>query len=140
MVFTAKLRNTKWFKTHSADVRNAILQKTADPATYAANVSKMQTTVNDTWGKTFGADTRNNAQLKKWAEMAVRMGWSEDQLIDHMGSSINYQKLLASKNLGGTAAETEAAVLALEAVQKALDGKRPKKVIVVPQRIVNVVA
>ena len=38
------------------------------------------------------------------------------------------------------AAEIEAAVLALEAVQKILDGKVPKKVIVVPQRIVNVVA
>jgi leucyl-tRNA synthetase len=38
------------------------------------------------------------------------------------------------------APEVEAAVLALDAVQKALDGKRPKKVIVVPQRIVNVVA
>jgi leucyl-tRNA synthetase len=36
-------------------------------------------------------------------------------------------------------ADIEAAVLALDAVQKALDGKRPKKVIVVPQRIVNVV-
>jgi leucyl-tRNA synthetase len=35
--------------------------------------------------------------------------------------------------------EIEAAVLALDAVQKALDGKAPKKVIVVPQRIVNVV-
>ena len=39
-----------------------------------------------------------------------------------------------------TNAEIEAAVLALDAVQQALDGKRPKKVIVVPQRIVNVVA
>jgi leucyl-tRNA synthetase len=39
-----------------------------------------------------------------------------------------------------TNARIEAAVLALEGVQKALDGKRPKKVIVVPQRIVNVVA
>ena len=38
------------------------------------------------------------------------------------------------------APEIEAAVLALDAVQRALDGKRPKKVIVVPQRIVNVVA
>jgi leucyl-tRNA synthetase len=37
-------------------------------------------------------------------------------------------------------ADIEAAVLALDAVQRALDGKRPKKVIVVPQRIVNVVA
>jgi leucyl-tRNA synthetase len=34
----------------------------------------------------------------------------------------------------------EAAVLALDAVKKALDGRSPKKVIVVPQRIVNVVA
>jgi leucyl-tRNA synthetase len=34
----------------------------------------------------------------------------------------------------------EAAVLALEAIQRALDGKPPRKVIVVPQRIVNVVA
>jgi leucyl-tRNA synthetase len=36
--------------------------------------------------------------------------------------------------------EIESAVLKLDAVQRALDGKRPKKVIVVPQRIVNVVA
>jgi leucyl-tRNA synthetase len=35
--------------------------------------------------------------------------------------------------------EIEAAVLALDAVQKELSGRRPKKVIVVPQRIVNVV-
>jgi leucyl-tRNA synthetase len=36
-------------------------------------------------------------------------------------------------------AEIEAAVLALDEVKKVLDGKSPKKVIVVPQRIVNVV-
>ncbi|WP_298962996.1 leucine--tRNA ligase [uncultured Methylobacterium sp.] len=38
------------------------------------------------------------------------------------------------------AAMVEAAVLALEAVQRALDGKAPRKVIVIPKRIVNVVA
>ncbi|MBE7184561.1 MAG: leucine--tRNA ligase [Methylobacterium mesophilicum] len=37
-------------------------------------------------------------------------------------------------------AAVEAAALALEAVQRALEGKAPRKVIVVPQRIVNVVA
>jgi leucyl-tRNA synthetase len=36
--------------------------------------------------------------------------------------------------------DIETAVLALDAVKRALDGKRPKRVIVVPQRIVNVVA
>ena len=39
-----------------------------------------------------------------------------------------------------TSNEIEAAVLALDPVKRALDGKLPKKVIVVPQRIVNVVA
>jgi leucyl-tRNA synthetase len=34
----------------------------------------------------------------------------------------------------------EAAVLALDAVKSALGGKPPKRVIIVPQRIVNVVA
>ena len=38
-----------------------------------------------------------------------------------------------------TITEVEAAVLALDEVKKALSGKSPKKVIVVPQRIVNVV-
>jgi leucyl-tRNA synthetase len=37
-------------------------------------------------------------------------------------------------------AEIETAVLALDAVKRVLDGKTPKKVIIVPQRIVNVVA
>ncbi|PWB66932.1 MAG: leucine--tRNA ligase [Bradyrhizobiaceae bacterium] len=36
--------------------------------------------------------------------------------------------------------DIEAAVLQLDAVRRALDGKAPKKIIVVPQRIVNVVA
>ena len=37
-------------------------------------------------------------------------------------------------------AEVEKAALALDGVQRALDGKAPKKVIVVPNRIVNIVA
>jgi leucyl-tRNA synthetase len=39
-----------------------------------------------------------------------------------------------------TNAEIEASVLARPEVQRALEGKKPKRVIVVPQRIVNVVA
>jgi len=40
---------------------------------------------------------------------------------------------------GKPAAEVEALVLGMEAVQKALDGKTPKKIVVVQDRIVNVV-
>ena len=42
--------------------------------------------------------------------------------------------------LSATPAEVEAAVLAMESIQRALDGRPPKRIIVVPQRIVNVVA
>ena len=43
-----------------------------------------------------------------------------------------------ARDAGNT--DIERAVLELEAVRRALEGKAPKKVIVVPQRIVNVVA
>ena len=43
-----------------------------------------------------------------------------------------------ARDAGNT--DIEAAVLQLETVRRALEGKVPKKVIVVPQRIVNVVA
>jgi len=41
---------------------------------------------------------------------------------------------------GAPAGEVEAAALALDAVKKILAGKPPRKVIIVPGRIVNVVA
>ena len=36
-------------------------------------------------------------------------------------------------------ADIEAATLALDAVRRVLDGRRPRKIVVVPKRIVNVV-
>jgi leucyl-tRNA synthetase len=50
-------------------------------------------------------------------------------------------KKRADLTIAKTAAQTdiEAAVLALESVQKALEGRAPKKIIIVPQRIINVV-
>jgi len=106
-MFIAKLRATKWFKTHSATVRNAIMQETSDPATYKANVDQMAATVQDAWGKMFGTANMDPKTLRTWAETAHRMGWSEAQLVDHMTQGVNYQKLLKDQTLGGTAAETE---------------------------------
>lgn len=105
--FVAKLRDTKWFKHHSASVRNAIMQETADPATYQANVAQMHATVRDAYGKMFGTAGMSEKQLKSWAETGFRMGWSEAQLIDHMTKGLNYRKLLKKGELGGSAAEIE---------------------------------
>lgn len=104
--FIAELRGTKWFKKHSASVRNAIMQKKADPATYKANVDKMYATVRDTWGSMFGQAEMNRKELKGWAETAHRLGWSEAELMDRMARSVDYRKLLKRDSLGGTAAET----------------------------------
>src|SRR5690348_14279210 len=105
-MFTAKLRNTKWFKTHSAAVRNAIVMKTSDPASYKAEVDKMFASVKDAWGHAYGDGTQP-AQLHAWAETAFRMGWSQEQLMDQMGQSVNFAAMLTNKNLGGTAAQTK---------------------------------
>lgn len=105
-MFQAKLRNTKWFKHHAANVRNAILMKTSDPATYKASVDAMYSKVKDAWGKTFG--DMHATQLHAWAETAFRMGWSEEQLMDRMGASINFTKAVQSGKLGGSAGEAKA--------------------------------
>ena len=108
--FIAKLRATKWFKHHSASVRNAIMQETSDPATYKSNVDQMHATVRDSWGAMFGEAQMSEKQLKVWAETAHRMGWSEAQLTDRMTRSLDYRKMLKAATLGGKAAEVKGQV------------------------------
>lgn len=106
--FVAGLRNTKWFKTHSASVRNAIIMQTSDPKSYAENVDKMTAQVKNVWGSTYGMDSVagiDAATMRKWGETAFRMGWTSDELLDHMGSAVDFQKMLSSDKLGGSAAE-----------------------------------
>lgn len=111
--FIAKLRNTDWFKKHSANVRNAILQETADPATYEAAVDQMYATVRDAYGSMFGRTGMDQKQLRGWAETAHRMGWSQAELMDRLTQSVNYRKLLKEKSLGGSAGELEGQLRAL---------------------------
>lgn len=106
--FVAQLRNTKWFKNHSATVRNAILQESSDPATFQASLDQMGSTVRDTYGSMFGDAGMDEKQMDKWARLAVRMGWSQSELVDRISSSVDYQKMLKQDALGGTAAETKA--------------------------------
>ena len=105
--FVAKLRSTDWFKNNSANVRNAIIQKTSDPATFKANVQQMFATVRDTWQSMFGQAGLDRKQLMAWSETAVTMGWTQAQLMDRIAQGANFKQLLTKKNLGGTAAESE---------------------------------
>lgn len=114
--FVAGLRASKWFQTHSASVRNAIIMQTSDPKSYRENVDKMAAQVRDVWGQTYGMSAVANidaATMRQWGETAFRMGWTEEQLLDHMGSAIDFQQAMASNTLGGTAAEARAQLRAL---------------------------
>lgn len=114
--FVAELRDTRWFKKNSVTVRNAIMQKTADPGTYKARVNQLAATLRDTWGATFGGtggSMLDPGEIRQWAETAYMMGWSEAQVMDHMGKQINFTKLMRNKRLGGTAADLKAKIEAL---------------------------
>ena len=56
------------------------------------------------------------------------------------GQAVAGPHLTEDDNANLTPEEVEAAALAEEGVKRALDNKPPKKVIVIPNRIVNVVA
>jgi leucyl-tRNA synthetase len=80
-------------------------------------------------------------------ELVAQQGWPKleaDLLVENsitLPVQVNGKKradITVPRNAGNS--DIEAAVLALDAVNKALEGKPPKKVIIVPQRIVNVVA
>lgn len=113
--FVAQLRNTKWFKDHSATVRNAILQESSDPATFQASLDQMASTVRDTYGSMFGTTGMNEKQMDRWARLAVRMGWSQAELVDRISSTVDYEKLLKKDALGGSAAEVKAQLDSLSA-------------------------
>ena len=112
--FVASLRNTDWFQQHSANVRNAILQQTADPKTYQASVNQMYATVRDTYGSMFGSAGMSGKEMRAWAETAHRMGWSEAQLRDRITNTVNFRKMLRKQTLGGAAATTAQQIESLE--------------------------
>lgn len=103
--FTAHLMNTKWFKSNSASVRNAILQRTSDPATYKANLDQMRATIQATWGGLWGTPL-SSTQLTQWATMAHDMGWNQDQITQHLGNATQWQQMMTSQGVGGKAGET----------------------------------
>ncbi|MCS0502536.1 leucine--tRNA ligase [Ancylobacter mangrovi] len=81
------------------------------------------------------------------AGLAAEAGWPEIDPALLMEDTVTLPIQINGKRRGeitvpkeASPGEVEKAVLALELVSQALDGRAPKRIIVVPQRIVNVVA
>jgi TfoX/Sxy family transcriptional regulator of competence genes len=80
--FVAKVRDTKWFKTHADTARQAIILQKADPATYNARVGSAAAQVTNMAG-TVGA-RMTAAQVQQIGVESVMFGWNADQLRQHM--------------------------------------------------------
>lgn len=84
--FEAALKNTKWYKKHSDVWRQATALKYSDPATYNERLGNMRSQVANLAGQ-FGAKL-TNAELNRYSERALLLGWSPDQVVDHIAKKI----------------------------------------------------
>ena len=80
--FVAKVRDTKWFKTHTDTARQAIILQKADPATYNQRVSAAAGQAT-TMAGTVGARL-TPAQMQQIGAESVMYGWNNDQLRQRM--------------------------------------------------------
>lgn len=88
-LFTAKLKNTKWWATQPDTLRQYITDKYTDPATWKQkNANELATIkamavsvglVNGTWTNT----------LNKMVYNSLALGWSDDRIKDYLGGLTN---------------------------------------------------
>lgn len=89
--FQAKLRNTKWWKTHSKDEREWLMQLKTDPATAKQTMSQANTHVMqlaNQMGMVMTADAKKKLQTA--AYNMVAKGWDDSQLRNYIGQYVYF--------------------------------------------------
>lgn len=89
--FIAKVRDTKWFKTHSDTYRQALILQKSDPATYKQNVSGMSNQIM-ALATQMGVHGLTAKQLATMAEQAVWFGWDSTTLRQHLVGMVKTTK------------------------------------------------
>lgn len=98
--FTARLKNTKWFKTTSQSNRQAQVMQKQDPATYKATLAANRVAV-DQMANQMGAVLSSGAK-DKLAKNILHYGWESAQIQNFLG---NYIKFNDKHVLGGQAGQ-----------------------------------
>jgi hypothetical protein len=90
--FQAKLRNTKWWKGHSKDEREWLLQLKADPATAKQEMSQAQVKIKQLANQMGMIMTKDiQKYLDKAAYNMVALGWDESQLRYYLGQYVSFK-------------------------------------------------
>lgn len=86
--FSAELKDTKWFRQHSANWRQSETERVVDPGTWKAKQAANRASVADLAAKS-GA-VLSQKQLNKIADNAMMFGWNDAQIQNTLGSYVNY--------------------------------------------------
>lgn len=97
-VFTAHLKNTKWWKENSETARQAQVLEKTDPATYKANMAAAAASASEAAVKA-GA-ILSTKQLGTLAKNMVVYGWQDAQINNFLGQYVGFT---ADHTLGGQA-------------------------------------
>ena len=90
--FQAELRDTKWWKTHSKNERDYLMDRYGDPATAKQNLNQAFIQVRQLAGQLGLVETP--ALLKKmntWAYNVVAKGWNDSQLRYEIGKFVTFK-------------------------------------------------
>lgn len=97
-LFTAHLKNTKWWKDNSESARKAQVQAKTDPATYKASLAAAQTQARDLAVKA-GA-ILSSRQVQTLAKNMVDYAWNDAQINNFLGQYVGFTE---NHTLGGQA-------------------------------------
>jgi len=90
-MFQAKLRNTKWWKTHSDKERQYLTQTYTDPATAKQNFNAAYISVHQLAEQLGIKDTKfTKARIQEAAYNVVAKGWSDGQLRNYLGQYVYF--------------------------------------------------
>jgi hypothetical protein len=89
--FQAKLRNTKWWKSHSKSEKDYLMQRYTDPATAKQTLSQAYVKVRQLANQMGLRETPGNKKrLDKWAYNMAAKGWDEGQLRNEIGKFVYF--------------------------------------------------
>lgn len=107
--FTARVRNTDWFKQHSAQARQNAVLKASDPAEYQRQFAATSDAVKTIAGQ-LGVDvgSMSGTAFNMLVQHAFDAGWSNDQIKHALAAGVNWTQQVALSNspsngLDGTA-------------------------------------
>lgn len=86
--FSAAVKSTAWWQNNSETVRNAMVQKQTDPATYNANINAAKIHVQDMAAQ-IGAPLTQD-QLARVAEQSVMFGMNDEELKNTLGGYVDF--------------------------------------------------